>query len=196
MGRMTAAVLCVLLLAAGCGDSDGEAAATSSTQAPTTTTQAPTTTEAATTTQAAAASTTTTTSAAPEGVAMLVTWDGEQCVYEGPETISNFDVVEFTHRNDSNDASAVGVASLGGTGPTYEEAVALMEEGGKITDEPPPGMVPVFSAPQAPELLAAGEETTMVVNFSAAREHIVICFGGDLSGPQNSVPAGSFLVSR
>lgn len=195
MGRMTAALLCVLLLAAGCGDSDGEAAATSSTQAPTTTTPATTTTEATTTTQAAA-STTTTTSAALESVAMLVTWDGEDCVYEGPETIGNFDVVEFTHRNDSNDLSGVGVASLGATGPTYEEAAALVEEGGKITDEPPRGMVGVFSAPQAPELLEAGEETTMVVSFPAVREHIVICFGGDLSGPQNSVPAGSFLVSR
>ena len=196
MGRMAAALLCVLLLAAGCGESDGEAAATSSTQASTTTTQATTTTEAATTTQAAVASTTTTTSAAPEGVAMLVTWDGEQCVYEGPETVSTFDMIEFTHRNDSNDVSAVGVASLDETGPTYEEFVALLEEGTKITAEPPPGVTPRFSAPQAPELLAAGEETTMVASFSAAREHIVTCFGGDLSGLQNAVPAGSFLVTR
>ena len=198
MGRMTIALLCVLLLASGCGESAGESpgevAATSSTQPSTTTTEATTTSQATTTTEVA--TTTTAPSTDPEPVAMLVTWDGDDCVYEGPETIGNFDVVEFTHRNDSDDVSIVGVGSLATSGPTYEDIAAEMAKGGKITDEPVLGLAPRVSVPELPELLAAGDQATMDVNFSVAREHIVVCFGGDLSGPQNVVPAGSFRVSR
>ena len=198
MGRMTIALLCVLLLAAGCGESAGESteevAATSSTQPSTTTTEATTTSQATTTTEVAA--TTTAPSTDPEPIAMLVTWDGDDCVYEGPETIGSFDVVEFTHRNDSDDVSIVGVGSLATSGPTYEDIAAEVAKGGKVTDEPPRGFIARLSVPQAPQLLDAGDQATTVVNFSALREHMVICFGGDLSGPQNSVLAGSFLVSR
>lgn len=199
MGRMTIALLCVLLLAAACGESAAESteevAATSSTQPSTTTTEA-TTTSQATTTTTEVATTTTAASTEPEPVAMLVTWDGDDCVYEGPEAVGNFDVIEFTHRNDSDDVSIVGVGSLATSGPTYEDIAAEVPKVGKITDAPPPGFSGRLTVPQLPELLDAGDQVTTVTTFSVAREHMVICFGGDLSGPQNSVLAGSFLVSR
>ncbi len=199
MGRMTIALLCVLLLAAGCGESAAESteevAATSSTQPATTTTEA-TTTSQATTTTTEVATTITAPSTDPEPIAMLVTWDGDDCVYEGPETVGSFDVVEFTHRNDSDDVSIVGVGSLATSGPTYEDIAAEMAKGGKMTDEPVLGLAPRVSVPEVPELLAAGDHVTMNLNCSVEREHIVVCFGGDLSEPQNVVPAGSFLVSR
>ena len=187
----------LILIAAGCSSSSGDDSSTTSTaaEAATTTTAAQTTTTTATTTTVAPTTTT-----RPPSTIMLVTWDGADCEYEGPETVGNFEVVDMTYRNNSAGPTDLGVASLD-PGFTYEEAVETIGDSSSINSPPPDAttaqlITPELSLPQVPELLEPGQEISTSLTFSATKEHIVVCFGGDLTVPQKSVVGASFLVKR
>lgn len=203
MQRRAFLMAAMVLLGAACGDGAGgdttgpPAGSTTTTTAAATTSAAPAT----TTTTAALAETTTTAAATtstvgPE-VRIVVTWDGEVCSYDGPDTVPAGTLVGVTYRNGGDAPSDLSIDFLGAE-QTVEEAIAAWPDEYRLGDAPPEVTDPVVSFPEYPESVDAGGEITGTVTLNIPRQHIFICFGGGSSARVQTIDiaTSSLLVTE